>query len=134
MTSTPPKRTGLIGMFLVLLVGTGGGIGATLMLEPGELDHAFVCSNSGQVGIFYGGISSSGYTAYPFVENRTGSKTCSFDGVKGTWMKCADYASLHGKNCAEIVSETVNAEKATVLRQELVNVDGSRIYVRCVEE
>ena len=80
------KKTGLIGL-LALLIGFGG----TVALLPTQLDNAYVCPSTEKIGLFYGGLSSTGITAYPFKENRTAYVRCDVQ-----WMKLSDYAKLKG--------------------------------------
>jgi len=70
-------KVGIVGL-LTLLVGMGG----VLILTPKEQAASYSCSATGQFGIFYGGISSTGKTAYPYAENKSGSKLCSTGWVK----------------------------------------------------
>lgn len=52
-----------------------------------EPNNTFICTTTQEVGVFYGGISSTGLTAYPYKENRTDSKRCS----NGKWVLFEDY-------------------------------------------
>jgi len=52
-------KYGIIGA-LSLLVAFGG----YMTLTQQELDNSYYCPSSAQWGIFYGGISSTGYTGY----------------------------------------------------------------------
>jgi len=80
-------KYGIIGA-LSLLVAFGG----YMTLTQQELDNSYYCPSSGQWGIFYGGISSTGLTAYPFTENKSGYVRC----VNSKWVKLGDYASELG--------------------------------------
>lgn len=53
-------KYGIIGLF-ALLVGVGGTV---LFLQQGELSKAYVCSTTGEVGI-YERLSGTNRTAYP---------------------------------------------------------------------
>ena len=89
-------RTGIIGI-LALLVGVGG----TLVLNPGELSDAYVCSSTGHVGI-WDRLSSTRGRAYPYPNNNSGYRDCK----NGTWMPCNDYARERGFTCSEILVPT----------------------------
>lgn len=78
-------RYGIIGILSVLL-----GAGSMLYLHPGETNHTFYCNATGEVGVFYGGISTTGLRAYPYTTNQTGYKDCTnrTSGVKSVWVGC----------------------------------------------
>jgi len=80
------KTVGIIGI-LALLAGFGG----SLLLTPTQQENTYVCTSTEQIGIFYGGISSTGLTAYPYVENRSNSVRC----TNGKWVKLSEYAKNH---------------------------------------
>lgn len=76
------KTKGIIGLISILAI-----FGGAFVLSPNEMDYTYVCNTTKQVGIFYGGISSTGLTAYPYAENRTKSVKC----PDGKWIKMSDY-------------------------------------------
>lgn len=123
-------RTGIIGV-LALLVGAGG----TLMLNPGELENAYICNSPTyptvheQVGIF-DHLSSTQSTAYPNPSpDNTGSKLCK----GGKWMPCNDYTQTKGLTCAEFVAQTVEQpSSATVVRRERVCFNQQQGNSECV--
>lgn len=88
-------RYGIIGV-VAMLLGAGGAI----VLQPGELDHAYVCTTTQDVGIF-DHLSSTSRTGYPFSDTNSGSKLCADSGV---WQKCTDWAAAHGTTCQEAVA------------------------------
>lgn len=59
--------------------------GGIVLLSSEEQANAYYCESTNQVGVFYGGISSTGLTAYPFKENRTNYVRCS-----SLWIKLND--------------------------------------------
>lgn len=125
-------RYGIIGLFFALV-----GSGSTLLLDQGELQHAYVCDMTQEVGIFYGGISGTQYTGYPNELDRKSPTYCKHpeSGVKGKWIPCEEYASAHGKSCAEqIAASTDVSQRDIVLRQEITDRDGNHVFVVCVEE
>ena len=71
------KYVGIIGL-ITLLVGFGGAI----ILNPTEQNNAYYCEKTNTVGVFYGGISSTGVTAYPYSQNRTKYVRCDSGWVK----------------------------------------------------
>lgn len=92
-------KYGIIGLLVPLL-----GVVGTLVLQQGELDKAYVCSTTEEVGLF-SRLSSTNRTAYPLpVGNNTGSKLCS----GGVWVSCSDYGSIHNFTCSEEAEETIN--------------------------
>jgi len=66
------KLTGIL-MLLTLLAGYGG----SLILTPEQQNNAYYCEATNQIGIFYGGLSGTRLTAYPYKENKTGYVRCS---------------------------------------------------------
>ena len=80
------SRYGIIGVVAVLL-----SVGGITFLNSQESSNAYRCTVTDQIGIFYGGITSTGYTAYPFKENKTNPVYCkTTDGTKGKWEKYTD--------------------------------------------
>ena len=91
-------RYGIIGLFSLLLVG------GFIVLGTGEEEHTYVCPATGQLGVFYGGLSSSGERAYPYEENRTGYRDCRYsNGTRTAWVTCDQYATGFNASCAEPV-------------------------------
>ena len=80
-------KTGIIGLFTLLAV-----FGGTLYLTPEQLDNAYFCTATEEIGIFYGGISGTGLTAYPYIENRSNYERCQKVGIKGVWISLVEYA------------------------------------------
>ena len=125
-------RKGVIGLFLVLL-GSGG----TLYLDAGELEHAYVCDVTGQVGVFYGGISGTKYTGYPNELDRKSPVRCKdpITEVQGDWETCTEYAKARGVSCVEYIEQASNiGSRDILLRQEITDRTGKHIMLVCVEE
>jgi len=123
-------RTGIIGVFALLL-----GAGGTLMLNPGELDNAYVCNSPTypnvheQVGIFER-ISSTGSTAYPNpVGDNTGSKLCK----GGVWTSCEAYAASKGLSCTEYLAEQNPPGDSPIIRRERVCMNQQQGNSECVD-
>ena len=75
---------GIIGIFLIIM--------GTIYFTPEQLDNAYICLATEEVGIFYGGISGTGLSAYPYSENRTDAERCyASNGDKSFWIKLIDY-------------------------------------------
>lgn len=85
------KDVGYLGIIGILSVIIG-----SIFLSSDEFANSYVCSITEEVGVFYGGISSTGYTAYPNKENRKGYERCGDLSNKGTWVKLEDYAKQKG--------------------------------------
>lgn len=86
------KLLGIIGTVLVLL-----GFGGSRVLTSDEFENSYVCDVTEEIGIFYGGISGTSYTAYPYKENRTDYERCStIGGVRGKWISLRKYAATKG--------------------------------------
>ena len=105
-------KTGIIGLISMLMV-----MGGTLYLTPEQLDNAFICLATEEIGVFYGGISSTGLTAYPYSENRTGYVRCKKDGVNSVWISLKDYADEQGIDILDLIQPnnvTVDGMKVNV--------------------
>jgi hypothetical protein len=69
---------GVIGLFAVVMAG----LGTTYVFTAQEADNTYRCSANDDVGVFYGGLSSTGVTAYPEVKG-VGGKRC----TGGSWIR-----------------------------------------------
>ena len=88
------SRLGIIGIVSALLRATAGG--TYLLVNTDELQYTYICPSNGNVGVFPGGTSSSGLTAYIYAGNSTGSKRCSVP-----WEKCDVYAAKNNFTCVD---------------------------------
>ena len=89
---------GIIGILSALLA-----FGGTLILTQDQFDNAYVCSSNEKVGIFYGGISSTGLTGYPYKENRTSPTSC----TNGKWESLKSYAEKKGLKPEDFMQKAV---------------------------
>ena len=87
-------KYGIIGL-ISLLVGFGG----YMTMTQGELDNSYYCPSSGEFGVFYGGISSTGLTAYPYAENKTDYERCT--GSK--WVLLKEYADEMNVTIGQVI-------------------------------
>lgn len=95
MVSTP-VRYGIIGLFTALLVG------GFVYLNSGEKNFTYVCPGNGEIGVFYGGLSSSMQRAYPYDNTTQGYKDCKYpNGTREEWATCDDYAKQFNASCSE---------------------------------
>lgn len=79
-------KLGVIGLISLLL-----GFGGSVLLTPIEFQNAYIC-NATKIGIFYGGISSTGATGYPYQKgNATGSFKCATK-----WVPLKQYTDMMG--------------------------------------
>ena len=75
---------GIIGIFLIII--------GTIYFTPEQLDNSYICLATEEVGIFYGGISGTGLSAYPYKENRSDFERCyALNGDKSSWVRLTDY-------------------------------------------
>ena len=108
-------KTGLIGAITLLLV-----FGGVLYFSPEQLDNAYICDLTEEIGIFYGGISKTGLTAYPYEENRTNYVRCKKDGVKGVWIPLKEYAKENEINESDLIkNDTINN---TIINNEIIPI------------
>ena len=78
---------GTVGVLGILLLIMG-----TIYFTPEQLENTYICLATEEVGIFYGGISGTGLSAYPYKENRSGFERCyASNGDKSSWVKLTDY-------------------------------------------
>lgn len=92
---------GIVGLITLIAVFGGG-----MYLSQDQLDSAYYCTATGEFGIFYGGISSTGITAYPFAENRTQPTYClTSQGTKISWVRLTDYAKEIGIDPLELIQQ-----------------------------
>jgi len=94
------KTVGIIGLITMLAV-----LGGNFYLSSEQLDNAYFCTASEEIGIFYGGISKTGLTAYPYTENRTDYERCQKAGIKGVWIPLIEYAEENGIDSLEIINQ-----------------------------
>ena len=100
---------GIIGL-LAMLSAFGGG----MFLNQDELNSAFFCLATEEIGIFYGGTSNTGLTAYPFLENRSGYERCKKDGVNSVWVPLTEYAEEQGINVLDLIIQNKTIEGDSV--------------------
>lgn len=112
-----------------MLIGAGG----TLVLQPGELEYAFVCDTTGTlngtIGIFPGGISSSGLTAYPSEGTTSGAKRC----TGGAWIPCEQYAQTNGFSCVEYIEQLPPQAEEELIRRERLCFNQSTGNGTCID-
>lgn len=76
-----------------LLAAVGGGVVFFTNGHQATADEIFnatyYCDVTGARIVAFGGLSSTGYTAYPFAENRSSPESCLHptSKIKGTWRK-----------------------------------------------
>jgi len=105
---------GILGLISLLISG------GLYLTNTSQFNNAFYCTANNQVGLFYGGISSSGLSAYPYAENRTNVSKCEKDGIKGTWIKLSVYAKENN-----ISMENFFFKNDTIINQEDNNLNES---------
>ncbi len=114
-------KIGIVGT-LFILAAFGGG----MYLSDSELQNAYVCSITEEWGVFNGGISSTGITAYPFKENRTQAKQCS----GGKWVKLTTYADGKGITVNEFLQPK---PQPIIINQEVSGKKWVCNNIHCVE-
>jgi hypothetical protein len=118
-------KYGIIGIISILL-----GFGGNIYLTENELDNAYFCTATEEVGIFYGGISGTGLTAYPHTENRTEYVRCNNEGIKGVWILLKEYAEEQGISILEILNQQPEIEPETknITKTITISYPNGRIY------
>lgn len=101
-TKIDKKTVGVIGLLTVLAV-FGGSLYFT---DSQQIDASYYCIGSGEFGVFYGGISGTGLTAYPYEENRSDYVRCYYEnGVKSEWVPLIEYASELNVTVEELLEQ-----------------------------
>ena len=98
-------KTGIIGLISLLVV-----FGGTLYFTPEQLDNAYYCLATKEIGICYGGISGTGLTCYPHAENRSNYERCKKDGVNSVWVPLKDYAEEQGIDILDLMTQNETKE------------------------
>jgi hypothetical protein len=98
MAKTESNTNGYVAALIALLLLIGVPYaGQTISeLSGDELSGYYVCSLTGDIQEFKGGISGTGYTGYPNLENRKGYLTCGTTSNKGEWLTIEQYAEFIG--------------------------------------
>lgn len=94
---------GILGLISLLI---SGGI---YFNNQSELDNAYICLATGEWGIFYGGVSSTGLTAYPYAENRTDYKRCKDGKTNSAWVSLENYLIENDLNPEDFIFNDVQA-------------------------
>jgi len=104
------KKLGVLGIITLVLAGFGG----TQYLEVQELDRAYVCPLTKEIG-FFDRLSSSGKTGYYYDTNGTeiGVK-CRSGRTYAPWMDIRTYASMNNVSINDIVKSSYENEYAEV--------------------
>jgi len=115
--------TGTVGIIAILFTILG-----TLYFTPEQLENTYICLATEEVGIFLGGISGTGLSAYPFSENRTNVERCyASNGDKSSWVKLTDYLEDSEIDISDLLKPKEIIENVTVSqnigRKYLCSVD-----------
>ncbi len=92
-------KGGIITAIILALAALGIPIvGLTTGDAINELDNYYICDVLGADSLHeYARLSGTKYSAYPYMDSRTGSKLCKdSDGTKGTWYTLEGYAKKQG--------------------------------------
>ncbi len=117
--------TGTAGVIGILLVIIG-----TIYFTPEQLDNAYICLATEEVGIFYGGISNTGLSAYPYKENRSDFERCySLNGDKSSWVRLTDYLEDSNIDLNEFLKPKA-AETVQIGMKYLCSVDGCKEIIQ----
>ncbi len=114
-------KVGIIGLITLLAA-----IGGTIYLTPEELDNAYFCLATEEIGIFYGGISGTGLSAYPYIENRSDYVRCKKNEVNSVWVSLKDYAEEQGINVLDLLVKEKKEEG------NIVNIEYNGQEYSCV--
>lgn len=108
VTKMETKDYGVIGAIVLSILAVGGTFLTDFTQE--EQENMYVCLANNETGIFYGGVSSSGLTAYPYAENRSDYVRCyNNDGSASEWIPIDEYLADVGLNINETSIVDVNS-------------------------
>jgi len=116
-------KVGLIGLITLL-----GVLGGNIYLSQDQLDNAYYCTATEEIGIFYGGISSTGLTAYPYEENRSGYVRCQKAGIKGVWIPLQEYAKENNIEIFKIINNDTKTYIENATKIVTIEYPNGKIY------
>lgn len=129
------KTAGVVGVVAVVAALAGFGGGRTL--TPTQFRNAYVCPQSGEVGIFPLGLSDSGKTGYYMVNGTEKGERCNVGRNYYSWVPLEEYAKKKGVDINEILKGRNITEIPIKGRQGTYNckLKGGAIsaYSRCYE-
>lgn len=77
---------------LAIFLSLGFGIVGNLPVDsPEAYQNTYVCDLDSNYGVFYGGISGTGYSAYPNADDRKGAIRCGSSDNKGVWKPLLEF-------------------------------------------
>ena len=113
-----------------IVKGTSGVLGALLIIigtvyfTPEQLENTYVCLATEEIGIFYGGISGTGLSAYPYKENRTDVERCyASNGDKSSWVKLTDYLEDSEIDSTDLLKPNEIIKSKNIPEKYLCSVD-----------
>lgn len=94
-----------MGTAVIALLVSIAGFGGNIFLDEGQLDNAYFCEITGEVGIFAGGLSGSEERGYPNIDDRKGYKDCKNGDTRDKWITLIDYAESVGIDPLSLIYE-----------------------------
>jgi len=89
---------------IAVLISLGGVFVGNLPVDsPEAYQNTYVCDLNANYGVFYGGISGSGYSAYPNLEDRKGAIRCGSSDNRGSWSPILQYIEDNNLNIEEFL-------------------------------
>lgn len=76
----------------------------------GELNNYFICNKDLNILEFPGGVSSTGYSGYPYENSRKGVIYCGTSDDKGAWVRLTEYASSIGIDPYDLLQQPTSTE------------------------
>ena len=102
-------KTGIVALVASLIV-----FGGTIALTPAEIDDAYYCALTDQVGIF-DRLSDSMKTGYYMLDGIEKSSACRDGMVYDTWMPLREYAELNGVPLEEVINPVLECNYDTTV-------------------
>jgi len=96
------EKNKVVAGIIALVTGLAG-FGGSQALTPTQFQNAYVCPQSGEVGIFSQGLSDSGITGYYMVNGTKESERCNVGYDYYSWVPLKEYAKNKGVDVNEIL-------------------------------
>ena len=104
---------------------------ATMYLTPEQIQNSYFCTATEEIGVFYGGISGTALTAYPYKENRSGFVRCIKGEMRGVWIPLKDYAKENNISIEEFLVKTQDDSFENIFNTAIVTISYNENRYEC---
>lgn len=116
-TTTEKTMGGIVGLVLLL-----AGFGGSQLLTPEQLDRAYVCPLTEELG-FFDKLSGSGKTGYYTVDGLEESESCRSGYDFASWVKLSEYAKQEGISVEEFLRSQESSGSSEIAEKVKVNAN-----------